>query len=313
MSDLERAPLLPRVSSTHSTSSSHQRALSRSDRRSELRDNTSIAHVRSAQPLLPAAPVDASHSNELHEPRWAGNSIGKANHLAQARYIWREELAECLGTAMIILFGTSVECQTSLHYDSHAGRAYSFGDYNSCRFAWAAGVACAVWVSGGISGGHCNPSEFMLLIVSIQVGKHALKRLPLAIAVTLALWLYRGFPGRKVASYIAAQVIGATLATLVVYSNYRYSIGLFEGQGLPSAIRTVTGPYATAPLFFTFPQPWLPNSSAFLSEAIASAVLICVVFALGDKGNLPPPKGTMAFAMFIVLIGIGASMGVNTG
>jgi aquaglyceroporin related protein len=50
-------------------------------------------------------------------------------------------------------------------------------------------------------------------------------------------------------------------------------------------------------MFFTFPQPWLPNSSAFLSEAIASAVLICVVFALGDKGNLPPPKGTMAFAM----------------
>lgn len=150
-------------------------------------------------------------------------------------------------------------------------------------------------------------------------------------AVTIALWLYRGFPARKVPSYIAAQVLGATLATLIVYSNYRYSIGLFEGQGLPSSIRSVTGPHATAPMFFTFPQPWLPASSAFLSEAIASAVLICVVFALGDKGNLPPPKGTMAFAMvsllmlmirsmllyfvleFIVLIGIGASMGVNTG
>jgi aquaglyceroporin related protein len=129
----------------------------------------------------------------------------------------------------------------------------------------------------------------------------------------MALWLYRGFPGRKVGWYIAAQVLGATLASFIVYSNYRFSIGLFEGQGLPSSIRTVTGPHATAPLFFTFPQPWLPNSSAFLSEAIASGVLVCVVFALGDKGNLPPPKGTMAFAMFIVLIGIGASMGVNTG
>lgn len=152
--------------------------------------------------------------------------------------------------------------------------------------------------------------------------------------MTLALWLYRGFPGRKVAWYIGSQVTGATLASLIVYSNYRYSIGLYEGSGLPSSIRTVTGPHATAPLFFTFPQPWLPANSAFLSEAIASAVLITVVFALGDKkGNLPPPKGTMAFAMvsvrssregtldrtadilvqFIVLIGIGASMGVNTG
>lgn len=132
-------------------------------------------------------------------------------------------------------------------------------------------------------------------------------------AVTVALWLFRGFPGRKVGWYIISQVLGATLASLVVYSNYRYSIGLYEGQGLPSAIRTVTGPHATAPLFFTFPQPWLPASSAFLSEMIASAALICVVFALGDKSNLPTPKGTMAFAMFIVLIGIGAAMGVNTG
>ena len=115
--------------------------------------------------------------------------------------------------------------------------------------------------------------------------------------MTIALWLYRGFPGRKVGWYIGAQVLGAALASLLVYSNYRYSIGLFEGQGLPSTIRTVTGPHATAPLFFTFPQPWLPASSALLSEAIASGVLICVVFALSDKGNLPPPVGTMAFAM----------------
>lgn len=115
--------------------------------------------------------------------------------------------------------------------------------------------------------------------------------------MTIALWLYRGFPARKVGWYIGAQVLGAALASLLVYSNYRYSIGLFEGQGLPSTIRTVTGPHATAPLFFTFPQPWLPASSALLSEAIASGVLICVVFALSDKGNLPPPVGTMAFAM----------------
>ena len=125
-------------------------------------------------------------------------------------------------------------------------------------------------------------------------------------AVTIALWLYRGFPGRKVGWYIIAQIFGAALATLVVYSNYRFSIGLYEGSGLPSSIRTVTGPHATAPLFFTFPQPWLPYSSAFLSEAIASAVLICVVFALGDKGNLPPPKGTMAFAMVRSLLWFGA-------
>lgn len=132
-------------------------------------------------------------------------------------------------------------------------------------------------------------------------------------AVTLALWMYRGFPGRRVLWYIGAQILGAMLASFVVYANYRYSIGLYEGAGFPSTVRTVTGPHATAGIFFTFPQPWLPASSAFLSEVVATAVLVAVVLALSDKNNLPPPKGTMAFAMFIVLIGIGASMGVNTG
>lgn len=238
--------------------------------------------------MLPAAPVDATHASELHDPRWAEHS-GEANLWARTRYIWREELAECLGTSMILLFGASVECQTALHYSNNHDHQYSFGDYNTARFAWAAGVAAAIWVAGGISGAHCNPT------------------------ITIALWLYRGFPGRKVGWYIVAQVVGAMLASLIVYSNYRFSIGLYEGQGLPSSIRTVTGPHATAPLFFTFPQPWLPASSAFLSEAIASGALVLIVFALSDKGNLPTPKGTMAMAMFIVLIGIGASMGVNTG
>lgn len=194
-----------------------------------------------------------------------------------------------LGTSMIILFGASVEAQTSLHYDINKSHPYSFGDYNSCRLAWAAGVASGVWIAGGISGAHLNPS------------------------VTLALWMYRGFPGRRVLWYIGAQIFGAMLASFVVYANYRYSIGLYEGAGFPSTVRTVTGPHATAGIFFTFPQPWLPAASAFLSEVVATAVLVAIVFALGDKNNLPPPKGTMAFAMFIVLIGIGASMGVNTG
>jgi hypothetical protein len=130
--------MLPRQSSSMSTNSA-QRALSRSGRLSELRDDHDIAHTNVNQALLPAAPVGAEDSHELHDPRWAEHS-GKPNHLAQFRYIWREELAECLGTSFIILFGASVECQTALHYGKSNGRAYSFGDYNSCRFAWAAGV-----------------------------------------------------------------------------------------------------------------------------------------------------------------------------
>jgi aquaglyceroporin related protein len=139
MSAEERAPMLPRQSSSISATSG-QRALSRAARLSELRDDHTLAHTNNDQPLLPAAPVDANTAHELHNPRWADEEGGKLNYLTQFRYIWREELAECLGTAFIILFGASVECQTALHYGNSSGRAYSFGDYNSCRFAWAAGV-----------------------------------------------------------------------------------------------------------------------------------------------------------------------------
>lgn len=159
MSNSETAPLLPRTSSrVSSTSSQQRRTLSRAGRASEVSADPDLAHNTSAAPMLPAAPVDPAHATDLHRPRWAEHE-GEANYWARARYVWREELAECLGTAFIILFGASVECQTTLHFDANKGKAYSFGDYNSCRFAWAAGVAMAIWVSGGISGGHCNPSK----------------------------------------------------------------------------------------------------------------------------------------------------------
>lgn len=138
MSASESSPMLPRQQSSSSLDSSAQRVLSRSGRLSELRDDYNVAHSNPNQAKLPAAPVAADDSHELHDPRWADHS-GKPNYLTQFRYIWREELAECLGTAFIILFGASVECQTALHYNNQ-NRAYSFGDYNSCRFAWAAGV-----------------------------------------------------------------------------------------------------------------------------------------------------------------------------
>lgn len=64
---------------------------------------------------------------------------------------------------MILLFGAGVECQVVLHY-GEPGHQQAYGSYLSCTLAWAAGVAMAVWMSGGISGGECsaailNPPE----------------------------------------------------------------------------------------------------------------------------------------------------------
>lgn len=95
-----------------------------------------------------------------------------------------------------------------------------------------------------------------------------------------------------------------------MYACSYLSISLYEGG---SDIRTVTGPHSTAGLFFTFPAPFLPWQSAWLTEFTASATLVALVFALSDKNNLAPPKGTMPIAMFFVLLAIGAALGINTG
>lgn len=83
-------------------------------------------------------------------------------------------------------------------------------------------------------------------------------------------------------------MFGSALA----YSNYHHSISLKEGS---TTSRTVLGPNSTAGLFVTFPQSYLDGDwfAAAWSEALASAVLVCAVSALSDKGGLGVPKGIM--------------------
>ncbi|KAN0063362.1 hypothetical protein ACQY0O_004528 [Thecaphora frezii] len=284
----ETNPLLSerqRCSSSNFGTASPDRRSGRNDRLSHPEVHPDPSH---SEPLLPASAPHPDQHTRLHRPTWWSRDYltAEPNEWAKLRYMWREEFAEFWGTFMILLFGAGVECQVNLHYGGVVRSGAAFGDYLQGRLAWAAGVAIASWVSGGISGGHCNPT------------------------VTLCLALFRGFPQRKVPSFIASQVLGATFASLVVYYNYFYSISLFEGG---SHVRTVVGEHATAPLFFTFPASYLPWQSAFFSEALASAALLMAVFALSDKANLMPPKGTQPFAMFLVLLAIGAALGFNTG
>ena len=88
-------------------------------------------------------------------------------------------------------------------------------------------VACGVWCSGGISGGHINP------------------------AVTIAFATMRDFPWRKVPAFIFAQFLGAFVAAAVVYGNYLGAIDIVEGGGG----RTIAN---TAGLFATYPVSTSP-------------------------------------------------------
>lgn len=141
--------------------------------------------------------------------------------------------------------------------------------------------------SGGISGAHLNP------------------------AVTLANCVFRKFPWRKFPIYMFAQTLGAFCASGVVYANYKSAINLYEGG---SNIRTVPGysDTATAGIFCTYPAPFMTQTGQFFSEFIASTILMFLIYALKDDGNIGAGNLT-PLGLFFVIFGIGACFGWETG
>lgn len=189
-------------------------------------------------------------------------------------------MAEFAGVAVFVIFGAGVDCQVNLSTNPNVASSQK-GSFLSVNFGWAVGLAMAVWVSGGISGGHVNP------------------------AITLAFATWRGFPWRKVPGYIFAQVLGGIFGAAVVYGNYVRAIGIFEGG---PHIRT----RATASLFATYSLDYLSAVSCFFNEFIGTAVLALVVVAVIDKHNIAPSKGLLPLVIFLVLLGLGVSLGMQT-
>ena len=85
-------------------------------------------------------------------------------------------LAEALGTAVLMIFGTgAVVVNEQTHALGHGGIAAAFGLV----------VLILIQGLGHVSGAHVNP------------------------AVTIAFWAAGQFPGRRVLPYVAAQLVGA--------------------------------------------------------------------------------------------------------
>ncbi|KAI0712513.1 aquaporin [Earliella scabrosa] len=204
------------------------------------------------------------------------------NRWSRIREVIKEPAAEFFGVMILIIFGAGVDCQTVLSTNT-AVAASPMGNYLSLNFGWAVGTALGVWVSSGISGGHINP------------------------AVTIAFAAFRDFPWRKVPTYIFAQVMGGLCGAGIIYANYIHAIDLVEGG---RHIRTVPG---TAGLFSTYALPYMTSVSCFFDEFLGTAVLLIVVCAVNDARNGPPPPGLVPLVLFIMILGIGASLGMQTG
>lgn len=65
-------------------------------------------------------------------------------------------------------------------------------------------------------------------------------------------------------------------------------------------------------LISMFKLDYMTPVSCFFSEFLTTAVLVIVLLAISDKKNCPPPAGLAPLALFILILGIGACLGMET-
>jgi len=172
-------------------------------------------------------------------------------------------VAECLGTFLLLVFGLG--CVAALKV---AG--ISYGLWDICMI-WGAGVALAVYLSAGVSGGHINP------------------------AVTVALAVFGRFPAARVLPYVAAQMVGALLAAALIYALYS---SLFEAKTLD-----------TLGVFVTAPHPGIALWQACLAELVGTAILVALILALVDDRNGAPRGALAPLLIGVTVAAIGAVIG----
>lgn len=224
------------------------------------------------------------------DARASHRGAGETRRWRWQRTAWGEACAEFLGTFVLVAFGDGAvaTCVVGLSQSGRAGLAFGTADWILIIWGWGLAVAFGVYVAGGVSGAHINP------------------------AVTLAQALRRGFPWRKVPAYVAAQVLGGFVAGALVYFNYRFAIGSFEG--VEHITRGSSESIGTFSIFATFPAEYFTSwVGPFVDQVIGTGLLIVCIFAVIDEYNMPAKANLAPFIIGLVVVVIGISFGVNAG
>ncbi len=200
-----------------------------------------------------------------------------------------ELLAEFFGTFVLILLGDGVVAHVALA-PRIAPNAYS---WDTIAFGWAFAVVVAVYVVGGVTGGHINP------------------------AVTIALAVRRGFPWNKVPFYILAQIVGAFVGAAAVYFAYRDGL---VATGMPNV--WATGPGSVFSTVFwgsaaAAPTPTTHYSmvTAGVTEFLGTMTLLWGVMAAFDDQNwgVQTKANLAALLVGFTVLAIGLSLGGPSG
>lgn len=188
-------------------------------------------------------------------------------------------LAEFIGTALLIILGNGVVATVLLNRSKGQNSGWIV-----ITAGWALAVFVAVFSVARISGAHLNP------------------------AVSIAMALAGNFPWASVPAYIAAQILGAILGSVLVWLAYLPHWKITEDPALKQAC------FCTAPAIRCVP-------ANLICEIIGTFVLIFGIFCM--KGAVGAPKSDAVFPIDLGALGalpvallvwaIGLSLGGPTG
>jgi aquaporin Z len=169
------------------------------------------------------------------------------------RQEWRRLFAEVLGTFFLVLVGAGGGVVDAVSHGA-IGRAASVT-------APGLMVLAIILFMGAVSGAHLNP------------------------AVTLGFALRGDFPWRRVPGYILAELLGSTLAVLVLAA-------MFGKVGSLGA---------------TEPGPGISDLQAMLMEMILTVGLFSVILGTASKSQNLGPLSALAVGAYIALAGLWSS------
>lgn len=199
-------------------------------------------------------PEDREREAETGEGRVSGRSSGTIVGAA---------LAELVGTYMLVFFGTATVAGVLLAAPD------SPPDVTAISLAFGFAVLVVVYAFGHVSGAHVNP------------------------AVTLGLAAARKFPLSAVPAYIAAQFVGAILASLTVWALF----------GAPAR---------SGPIFLGATAPGGSALAALLAEFVITFVLLIVVMATATDERATSPAAGLGIG-FTIAIGVFATLPISGG
>jgi aquaporin Z len=169
------------------------------------------------------------------------------------RHEWRRLFAEVLGTFFLVLVGAG----------GGVVDAVSQGAIGRGASVTAPGlmVLAIILFMGAVSGAHLNP------------------------AVTLGFALRGDFPWRRVPGYIVAELLGSTLAVLVLWA-------MFGKVGSLGA---------------TEPGPGISDLQAMVMELVLTVGLFSVILGTASKAQNLGPLSALGVGAYIILAGLWSS------